>query len=78
VFIVTTKQARFASAIMEQKGNLHIPPERVFSQTVSGRSRAPSTFPFPLPPPLLLLFSLPPSLSRPLPFLAITVITLYT
>lgn len=36
VFIVTTKQARFASAIMRQKGNLHIPPERVFSQTVSG------------------------------------------
>ena len=36
VFIVTTKQARFASAIMERKGNLVIPPERVFSQTVSG------------------------------------------
>ena len=36
VFIVTTKQARFASAIMEKKGNLIIPDERVFSQTVSG------------------------------------------
>ena len=39
VFIVTTKQARFASAIMERKGNLHIPPERVFSQTVSGQPK---------------------------------------
>ena len=36
VYIVTTKQARFASAIMERKGKLVIPPERVFSQTVSG------------------------------------------
>jgi hypothetical protein len=31
-----SRQARFASAIMEQKGALHIPPQRVFSQTVSG------------------------------------------
>ena len=36
VFIVTTKQARFAQAIMREKGNLRIPDERVFSQTVSG------------------------------------------
>ena len=36
VFIVTTKQARFAQAIMEGKGDLVIPDERVFSQTVSG------------------------------------------
>ena len=36
VFVVTTKQARFASAIMSQKANLEIPPERLFSQTVSG------------------------------------------
>ena len=36
VFIVTTKQARFAQAIMRQKGNLRIPDDRVFSQTVSG------------------------------------------
>ena len=36
MFIVTTKQARFAQAIMEGKGDLVIPDERVFSQTVSG------------------------------------------
>ena len=36
VFVVTTKQARFASAIMSRKANLEIPPERLFSQTVSG------------------------------------------
>jgi hypothetical protein len=36
VFIVTTKQARFASAIMTEKAGLTIPPERLFSQTVSG------------------------------------------
>ena len=36
VFIVTTKQARFAQAIMRRKGNLRIPDDRVFSQTVSG------------------------------------------
>jgi hypothetical protein len=36
VFVVTTKQARFASAIMSRKANIDIPPERLFSQTVSG------------------------------------------
>ena len=46
VFIVTTKQARFAQAIMRRKGNLRIPDDRVFSQTVSvakdGRARGSS------------------------------------
>jgi hypothetical protein len=36
VFIVTTKQARFASAIMSEKAGLRIPEHRLFSQTVSG------------------------------------------
>jgi hypothetical protein len=36
VFVVTTKQARFASAIMSRKANIDIPSERLFSQTVSG------------------------------------------
>ena len=36
VFIVTTKQARFASAIMTEKANITIPEDRLFSQTVSG------------------------------------------
>jgi hypothetical protein len=31
------EQARFAQAIMGQTGDLHVPDERVFSQTVSGR-----------------------------------------
>ena len=36
LYVVTTKQARFASAIMERKGNLVVPDSRVYSQTVSG------------------------------------------
>ena len=36
LYVVTTKQARFASAIMERKATSEIPDERLFSQTVSG------------------------------------------
>lgn len=40
VYIVTTKQARFTEAILRQMAGISFPPERIFSQTVSGRVRA--------------------------------------
>ena len=40
VYIVTTKQARFTEAILRQMAGISFPPDRIFSQTVSGRVRA--------------------------------------
>lgn len=39
-YIVTTKQARFTEAILARMAGIRFPPERIFSQTVSGRPKS--------------------------------------
>ncbi len=39
VSIVTTKQARFTHALLRDLGGVHMPMERIYSQTVSGRPK---------------------------------------
>jgi phosphoglycolate phosphatase-like HAD superfamily hydrolase len=39
-YIVTTKQARFTKTILARMADIHFPPERIFSQTVSGRPKS--------------------------------------
>ncbi|EFN54892.1 hypothetical protein CHLNCDRAFT_24112 [Chlorella variabilis] len=40
VYIVTTKQARFTEAILRQMAGISFPPDRIFSQTVSGQPKS--------------------------------------
>lgn len=40
VYIVTTKQARFTEAILDRMADIQFPPDRIFSQTVSGRPKS--------------------------------------
>lgn len=39
VYIVTTKQARFTQMILDRMAFIDFPPERIYSQTVSGRPK---------------------------------------
>ena len=40
VYIVTTKQARFTEMILRQMAGIEFPPDRIFSQTTSGRPKS--------------------------------------
>ncbi|PSC71072.1 hypothetical protein C2E20_5531 [Micractinium conductrix] len=40
VYIVTTKQARFTEAILQQMAGIEFPMDRIFSQTVSGAPKS--------------------------------------
>jgi phosphoglycolate phosphatase-like HAD superfamily hydrolase len=40
VHVVTTKQARFTEALLREKAGIPFPPERIFSQTASGRPKS--------------------------------------
>jgi hypothetical protein len=40
VYIVTTKQAHFVGLILEKMAGIAFPPDRIFSQTVSGRPKS--------------------------------------